>query len=54
MSLGDARTIEEALEEVLEEQSIRGTFYVRVVNGEVQVYERIEDLPEVNNNGGVL
>lgn len=48
MNYGQASTIKEALEKILEEETVKGTLYIRVSNGEVQLYEDVEELPEMD------
>lgn len=47
MTYGQASAMEEALKKLLENENIRGTVYIRIHNGEIQVYNDIEELPEI-------
>lgn len=47
MNYGQASGVKEALEKALKEEKIRETFFIRVYDGEVQIYEDFEELPEI-------
>lgn len=44
MSLADAMLIEDTIQKLIEENRIRDDFYIKVVNGQVIVYEKLEEV----------
>lgn len=47
MNYAKESRIKKALEEVIEEESLRGKIYIKIDHGEVKVYEDFEDIPEI-------
>lgn len=47
MNYGQASGVKEALEKALKEEKVREIFFIRVYDGEVQIYEDFEELPEI-------
>lgn len=47
MSYAQALEIKEAIEKVLEEYPVRKKVFIRIEGTDIQIYEEVEDIPEV-------